>query len=430
MIKIRCYSNHPELFILLGRSYKMDKKQKYFEIDLKPSNNLEFGFKSQKELERCHKRNYKLEDKNKILICKFNDPNYKIKNMKNIIQKYTEFDNSEVLKFLNYSYYYIRTFNEKKYYCVITEKAKLVSHKIGCYYNHKKRVCYICGAFAEYNYKPTGYGLYCDTHKLTGMCLVGNYFCWNAGCEKEGDFRKSNTSEVYCSNHKTLEMKLFQKKKCNFIKCEKKSYYGFIKGVSLFCADHKEDGMYNIKAKICKTHMCDTQVSKKYEGYCFRCYVHLFPEKPNARNYKTKEFAVVEFIKIKFPDLNWIHDKSSGASGRRPDLLCDLGGQIIIIEVDENAHNNEKYCSCENKRLMQISKDFNHKPIIFIRFNPDKYNFVPSCWKLTKTGLQAIVNKNKWEARLNTLAETVNYWIINKTDKTVEEIFLFYNGFK
>jgi hypothetical protein len=50
-----------------------------------------------------------------------------------------------------------------------------------------------------------------------------------------------------------------------------------------------------------------------------------------------------------------------------------LEEQIIIIEVDENGHNNEEYCACENKRIMEISQDLSHKPIVFIRFNPDKY---------------------------------------------------------
>ena len=51
-------------------------------------------------------------------------------------------------------------------------------------------------------------------------------------------------------------------------------------------------------------------------------------------------------------------------------MLLDLGYQVVVVEVDENAHVGY---SCENKRLMKLSKDVFHRPIVFIRFNPDAY---------------------------------------------------------
>jgi hypothetical protein len=49
-----------------------------------------------------------------------------------------------------------------------------------------------------------------------------------------------------------------------------------------------------------------------------------------------------------------------------------LIGHAIVIEVDENQH--KKYdTSCENKRLMELSQDIFHKPLILICFNPDNY---------------------------------------------------------
>ena len=164
--------------------------------------------------------------------------------------------------------------------------------------------------------------------------------------------------------------------------------------------------------------------------------MHLFPDKPVSRNYKTKEYAVVEFVKTTFPDLSWISDKriTGGCSKRRPDLFLDLGYQIIIIEVDENQHTVYD-CSCENKRIMELSQDVGHKPIIFIRFNPDDYDeneiVVNSCWGLNNKGI-CVVKKSKskeWIQRLNTLKEQLNYWIYpnNITNKTIEIIQLFYD---
>ena len=163
----------------------------------------------------------------------------------------------------------------------------------------------------------------------------------------------------------------------------------------------------------------------------------MFPDKPNARNYKTKERNVVEHVLEKFPDVTWIADKKiqEGCSKRRPDLLLDLGYQIIIIEVDENQHTDYD-CSCENKRIMEISQDLGHRPIVFIRFNPDGYVTkenanIPSCWGTDKTGACAIkkTKVKEWQTRLDTLCEQIHYWSHpeHKTDKTVENVHLFYD---
>ena len=131
----------------------------------------------------------------------------------------------------------------------------------------------------------------------------------------------------------------------------------------------------------------------------------------------------------------WITDKKiqDGCSKRRPDLLLDMGSHIIIVEIDENAHTDYD-CSCENKRLMEISQDLGHRPIVFIRFNPDDYmdkdgNKIKSCWKLNRTtGLIALDHKKttEWDGRINSLVEQINYWIKNSTKKTVEIVELFY----
>ena len=188
--------------------------------------------------------------------------------------------------------------------------------------------------------------------------------------------------------------------------------------------------MIDIKHKRCKTPLCTTRATEKYEGYCMYCFVNTFPDKKVSRNYKTKEKATTDFILSQYPTIDWISDKrvQDGCSRRRPDLFLDLGYQIIIIEVDENQHIDYD-CSCENKRLMELSQDVGHRPIIFIRFNPDEYNDITSCWGINKQGI-AIVKKSKikeWEERLTTLKTQIDYWLENATDKTIEVIQLFYD---
>ena len=190
--------------------------------------------------------------------------------------------------------------------------------------------------------------------------------------------------------------------------------------------------MVDVVSKRCKSSWCYTSVKQKYDGYCLYCYVNLFPGKPVSRNYKTKEYSVVEFIKGKF-NFNWIADKiiNGGCSRRRPDLLLDLMTHVIIIEIDENQHVMYD-CSCENKRIMELSQDLGHRPIVFIRFNPDEYftdKTITSCWGQDKHGI-CVVKKSKvkeWEHRLAMLEQTVQYWIKYQSEKTVEVVELFYD---
>jgi hypothetical protein len=165
-----------------------------------------------------------------------------------------------------------------------------------------------------------------------------------------------------------------------------------------------------------------------------RCVINLYPEIQVARNYKTKENEVVARIKEAFPDFDWVHDKRvlDGCSKKRPDLLLDLGTHLLIAEIDENKHTTYD-CSCENKRLMEISADVDHRPIVLIRFNPDGYvdangTRVSSCWRTNKLGVVVISEKKKpeWESRIASLKSQIQYWIDSPTDKTIEIIELFY----
>ena len=84
---------------------------------------------------------------------------------------------------------------------------------------------------------------------------------------------------------------------------------------------------------------------------------------------------------------------------------------------------------------MELSKDVRHRPIVFIRFNPDDYIQneikITSCWNLNQKGICVIKKskENEWKYRLNILEEQINYWLnpINKTNKTIEIIQLFYD---
>ena len=288
------------------------------------------------------------------------------------------------------------------------------------------------------NIKGKKQGLYCSVHKLDGMVDVTNKRCIHEGCETRPTYNvEGEITALYCFIHKLDGMMDVRHSRCIYEGCKTRPNFNIEEETKgLYCSIHKLDGMVNVVAKTCKTHLCYTFVSEKYDGYCLFCYINIFPDKPVSRNYKTKEFAVVEFVKTNHPDLTWIADKSisDGCSRRRPDLLLDLGYQIIIIEIDENQHIDYD-CSCENKRIMELSQDAGHRPIVFIRFNPDEYTenetYITSCWGINKKGI-CVVKKSKkeeWNDRLQALTQQINYWIDpnNKTNKTIETRQLFYD---
>jgi hypothetical protein len=114
--------------------------------------------------------------------------------------------------------------------------------------------------------------------------------------------------------------------------------------------------------------------------------------------------------------------------------LLDLGYQVIVVEIDENQHDSYD-CSCENKRLMELSQDVGHRPMVFIRFNPDDYlngdGKVTSCWGINKLGFCTIkkTKVKEWNERLEVLNAQIEYWTQpeNKTEKTIEIVQLFYD---
>jgi hypothetical protein len=280
-----------------------------------------------------------------------------------------------------------------------------------CFHNKRKTYCKECGG-----------SQICEHNKI-------KYKCKECGGSQICEHNKEKSRCKLCGGSEICEH--------NKIKYKCKECHG-----SAICEHGKQKSRCKLcgGSALCKSSWCETQIkNKKYDGYCFMCYVHLFPDKPNSRNYKTKEHTIVDYVKTTFSDFTWIADRkvADGCSRRRPDLLLDLGYQVIVVEIDENQHGTYD-CSCENKRLMQISQDIGHRPLVFIRFNPDDYltkegEKIKTCWSVSKLGLCHINPKEKrrWDERLETLKAQIAYWSdeANKSEKTLEVVHLYYDGF-
>jgi hypothetical protein len=300
---------------------------------------------------------------------------------------------------------------------------------------NKKKKCLECHTRASFNFGDKINGLYCKKHKKDNMVCVLTTKCIEPGCITQPCYNlKGQKIGIYCKQHKKENM--VDVKNITCLDCDKRPHFnleGNKKGI--YCFDHKKDNMVDVSHKKCLTDFCQVRAIKKYENYCLFCFIHLFPDKPVAKNYKTKEKAVNDYIKEQFLDFTWISDRKiiDSCSNKRPDLLLDLGYQVIIIEIDENQHERYEQ-TCENKRIMELSRDLDHRPVVFIRFNPDDYLLdnknVTSCWGPDGNGIMNIKKskRKEWMERLETLKETVHFWINNKTEKTIELIYLFFDN--
>jgi len=326
-------------------------------------------------------------------------------------------------------------------------------HKMEGMIDVKHRRCEMegCSKSPSYKFEIETSCRFCSMHKLEGMTNGKHAFCIYDGCKKSAGYNViGSKNPVYCTAHKSEEMidlkhplclGIIQNSTGEDMECDKRPIFN-IKGCKsgLYCVVHKKGGMIDVVSPICKSSWCDNYANKnwhKYERYCIPCYIYLFPDKPTTRNYKTKEKSVVDFILSQFNDMSWVTDKrvQEGCSQRRPDLLLELGSHVLIIEVDENQHTDYD-CSCENKRLMEISRDIGHRSVIFIRFNPDGYtdsigNKITTCWKPNKQNGILCVAKSKideWNNRLMLLKCQIEYWIETKPEKMVEIVQLFYDN--
>ena len=113
----------------------------------------------------------------------------------------------------------------------------------------------------------------------------------------------------------------------------------------------------------------------KYDGYCATCFKHLFPddERSKLNHEHTKELAVRQAINLEFE--GFAHDKQLETSHcdctmrRRIDCRKTIGGTLLGVECDENAHLRYDQ-EDEKARYHDIFMGHGGK-MVFIRFNPD-----------------------------------------------------------
>ena len=396
------------------------------------------------------KANYGNKNEKKKLYCYKHKENNMVYIGKKICEHEYE-DGNTCTKMANYNYK-----NEKiGKYCKPHSLENMVDlkHKI-CEFNE-------CKYLALYNNTNEKKGKFCKKHIEKNMVEIQNRKkCEFVGCKKIPSYNFRNFSGgKYCKSHCEIDMEDVVSLLCNVIDCKTQAAYNYKGRVMKFCKKHSSPDMIDLRQKRCK--LCETSANKKYNGYCSRCFIYTFPDNKIVKNFKVKERHVTDYIKEQYQNINIITDKTvkNGCSKKRPDILIELDKQYIIIEIDENQHKNYD-CSCENKRIMELYNDLNQldfqklqdlentdvteiidnikypeksKNVIFIRFNPDSYFDInnvkiKSPFVAAKnTGVLCVNNKKEFNNRLKVLKDTIQYWVDNETEKTIEIEQLFYD---
>lgn len=174
--------------------------------------------------------------------------------------------------------------------------------------------------------------------------------------------------------------------------------------------------------------VCDA-ADEVYEGHCTRCWMNTFPEKVKDNNYRSKEQSFMAPLRELYPDMTLDKRIEGGCSKRRPDGFIDVLTHVVIVEIDEDQHRSYNEM-CENRRMMELSVDVAHRPIVFIRLNPDEYvkggELIDSAFHISRRGV-VIKRIDEYNKRLEMLKQCVEQSIDDIPTKSITIIKLCFN---
>ena len=304
--------------------------------------------------------------------------------------------------------------NKQKYRCVECEGVSICKHK------KRRNQCVECGGVSI-----------CKHKREKSRCK----YCGGSQICKHKRVLKNC---VDCGGSQICKHKR-QRNKCKdcngsgICKHKRERNSCIICGGSKICV-HKKDR--NTCVYCCKNRknfckLCDSVYIKgcSYYPFCFHCHCLSYPEEIIPRRYKLKQNYIYNFIKKIHNNFEYDKAISGGLSNKPPDFLFDKLTHSVIIEIDEDQHTNYLY---ENERTMSIFNDLGCRPLVMIRFNPDKYKCirgnVNGCFIFDEKN-NIITDNKEFENRINSLLENLQYNIDNTPTKEITEIKLFFDNY-
>ena len=248
--------------------------------------------------------------------------------------------------------------------------------------------------------------LYCAKCALPGMVDIKNKKCITCKIKRPVFNNPNETKALYCAKCALPGMVDIKSKKC--ITCNKRASYGIPCNLPSRCVQHKTENMISSPRARCLKKICNqtaTHGSRKpthceehsddndiclVERKCSKCgridvLIHdicvnfcSMEEKAKEikKRQKLKEKRVLKILSSEYrvPDnYNKRVDYSCGKKhSEEKEIGYDYGTHRIYIEVDENQHKS--YCELgEFNRMKNIYMNDGGVPVLFIRYNPDKF---------------------------------------------------------
>ena len=271
-----------------------------------------------------------------------------------------------------------------------------------------------CGKVKCYGYKG-GKKLVCATHKEKDMIDLSRKCCEAEGCTTGATNGPLFGKKTHCAKHRANNEYLDNRPKCTTeedkVKCKNLAYYqGKNEKWPKRCEIHKLEDDVNIVEKPCKScnlpyYLPDNRDTCDHcEGFA---KVHL--------SHQTRVKNLLDRNNIKY--VSYDKPVDSMCSLKRPDFIFDKPLFQVVLEVDERQHLDYT-CECELLRMMQIHQDFGGTPVLFLRYNPDKY--------IDNKGKACTAMQFREKELIRILNQLDNYIEWNKH---LSVIYLFYNGY-
>lgn len=119
-----------------------------------------------------------------------------------------------------------------------------------------------------FNFSGLKPGIYCSTHKQTGMVDVQHLPCEYQGCSKQPSYDIRGGKGRFCAEHKLPDMIDIKNPFCEYTGClivnPVFNFLGEKKG--RFCSDHKESNMIDVKHTRCQAPECYSRPTYNVKG--------------------------------------------------------------------------------------------------------------------------------------------------------------------
>ena len=280
-------------------------------------------------------------------------------------------------------------------FCAIHKTAEMV--------NVKNKRCEYTGCDSQPVFGIKGEKCrFCVAHKTAEMVDVKNKRCEYDGCDISPQFDIKGGKGSFCLTHKTAEMMDVRSKLCEREECKTRASYGKPGLKRSHCFQHRQNGMIrrpNAKCTLCKEFAiwgsnwvpkhCETHKENDdqnlVERPCISCgLMYVLDNEDRCEHCNPVSFTTARLAKqnalMSYLDARDLVGYSTdiaidrGVCGKeRPDRVYDFVDKIVVLECDENQHN-DRPCLCEQTRMVNIGQSFGGTPVYFIRWNPDNYS--------------------------------------------------------